>query len=225
MILIGAIVVVLIAAGAVVFVFKTSHKNANSAATTSSQSTSAGHNTSASHGAGSPGHRAKKGRGGADAQTTTTSTSLSPQAQASALSALLTESANDRSDIVQAVSAIANCGDLSSAENTLNMSSTSRQSLLTQIQGMSLNGLPNSSQLTIYLIAAWQNSLSSDQSYARWAADELNSGCSDNDTSDANYQAAQTTDAQSTSNKSSFAALWNPVATSYGLPTVTTASF
>jgi hypothetical protein len=161
----------------------------------------------------------------ATTSSTTTSTQALAAQQAAELSGLLTQSASDRSAIVSAVAAIANCGDLEGAEMTLNDSATSRQSLLNQLQGLTLNALPNNNELTEYLITAWNNSLASDQSYSDWAGDEINDGCTVNDNSDSNYQAAQVTDAQSTSNKSSFAAVWNPIATSYGLPTVTTASF
>jgi hypothetical protein len=162
---------------------------------------------------------------GTTSSTTTTSTQPLAAQQAADLSGLLTQSASDRSAIVSAVASIANCGNLEGAEMTLNDSASSRQSLLSQLQGLTLNALPNNNALTEYLITAWNNSLASDQSYSAWAGDEINDGCVDNDNSDPNYQAAQVTDAQSTSNKSSFAALWNPIATSYGLPTVTTSSF
>jgi hypothetical protein len=142
------------------------------------------------------------------------------QAEATQLSGLLTQSGNDRSAIVAAVSSIANCGDLQGAENTLNSSASNRQSLLGQLQGLNLSQLPNSTQLVQYLTAAWNSSIASDQSYAGWAGDEINNGCTNNDTSDANYQNAQVSDSQSTANKTSFAALWNPIATSYNLPTV-----
>jgi hypothetical protein len=65
----------------------------------------------------------------------------------------------------------------------------------------------------------------SDQSYAAWATDEINNGCTVNDDSDLNCQNAQPSDGLSTANKTSFAALWNPVASQYNVPTVTQSSF
>jgi hypothetical protein len=147
------------------------------------------------------------------------------QQQASALSGLLGQSANDRAAIVAAVADIGDCGDLYGDETTLNDAYSSRESLLTQLQSLDLSALPGGSQLNTYLTNAWQASASSDQSYANWAADELNAGCTVNDRSDINYQNAQVSDGQSTQNKTNFAAAWNPIASSYGLPTVTASSF
>ncbi len=156
---------------------------------------------------------------------TTLPTQPLAQQQATQLSGLLTQSANDRSAINAAVSSIGNCGNLIGAQTALTASATSRQSLLNQLQRTNLTALPGSGQLTQFLTAAWNNSEASDQSYANWASDEISRGCSPNDTADLNYQNAQVSDGQSTSNKTSFAALWNPIAATYNLPTVTQASF
>lgn len=167
----------------------------------------------------------------ANSPRTTQSTATTPptqplaQQQATQLSGLLTQSANDRSAIDTAVSSISSCGNLVGAQSALNASATSRQSLLNQLQRTNLTALPGSGQLTQFLTAAWNNSEASDQSYANWASDEISRGCTPNDTADLNYQNAQVSDGQSTSNKTSFAALWNPIASSYNLPTVTPASF
>jgi hypothetical protein len=144
--------------------------------------------------------------------------------QATALSGLLGQSANDRAAIVGAVADIGNCGYLYRDETTLNDAYGSRESLLGQLQSLDLSLLPGGSQLNTYLTNSWRASASSDHSYANWASDELNSGCTVNDHSDVNYQNAQVSDGQSTANKSSFAAAWNPIASSYGLPTVTASS-
>jgi hypothetical protein len=146
------------------------------------------------------------------------------QEHATELSGLLSQSANDRSAIVGAVADIANCGDFSTDETTLSDAYASRESLLSQLQSLDLAALPGGSQLNTYLTNAWQDSASSDQSYAKWASDLMTSGCTVNDDSDVNFQNAQVSDGQSTANKTSFAALWNPIASSYGLPTVTASS-
>jgi hypothetical protein len=154
------------------------------------------------------------------ASSTTPSTQASAQGQAAALSGLLTQSANDRAAIDAATQSITNCGNIQSADTTLDASASSRQSLLNQLQGLKLTALPSGTQLTGFLTAAWTNSEASDKSYAAWAADEISNGCTPGDTSDLNFQNAQVTDAQSTSNKTSFANLWNTIAPTYNLPTV-----
>jgi hypothetical protein len=97
--------------------------------------------------------------------------------------------------------------------------------LLSTLQQESFIALPNSLELIEYLIGAWNNSIASDQSYAQWAGDEIANGCSTNDTTDPNFEAAQTTDAASTNAKEHFVALWNPIASTYDLPTLTPLSF
>jgi hypothetical protein len=142
------------------------------------------------------------------------------EAEAQQLSTLLSKSAQDRNEIVGAVSEITNCGNLSDAQNTLQLAETSRQSLLDQLGTMQLGALPNSAALVQALQSAWQASLQSDSSYAAYAGDELSNfnGCVSNDPNDSNAQSAAASDARATTAKTQFVGLWNPIATSYGLP-------
>jgi len=152
--------------------------------------------------------------------TTTTTTDPVAETQAQQLSSLLANSAEDRSEIVSAVSQITSCGDLSAAQATLDQAETSRQGLLDQLGTMQLGSLPNSAALVQALQSAWQASLSSDSSYAAYAGDEMSNfnGCVPNDPNDTNAQAAARSDAQATAAKTEFVALWNPIAVTYGLP-------
>jgi hypothetical protein len=152
--------------------------------------------------------------------TTTTTTTIPPSQAATNLSNLLAQSSGDRSAIVSAVGAISSCQDLGADEQTLNDAAGNRQDLLNSLNALNLSSLPNGSQLLQALVGAWTNSKASDQSYAAWAADEIN-GCTPNDTTDLNYQKAQGSDSQSTMFKTTFANLWNPIAMQYNLPTVT----
>ncbi len=148
----------------------------------------------------------------------------SPKQEATQLSDLLVQSSSDRMAIVNAVSDIGSCQDLVGDDQTLTNAASNRQTLLTQLSALNLSGLPNNTQLSQALAGAWTASKASDQFYSKWANDEL-AGCSSNNTSDPNYQNAQTTDAQSTADKTIFSNLWNPIANQYGLPQVTPTSF
>ena len=150
--------------------------------------------------------------------TSTTVAATSQEAQA--LSALLSNSAVDRSEIVSAVQQITSCGDLVEAQGTLDQAAASRQSLLNQLGQMQLGSLPNSSELSQALQSAWQASLASDNAYAAYAGDEISNfnGCTPNDSGDSNAQAAATADSQATAAKTTFVNLWNPIAATYGLP-------
>jgi hypothetical protein len=151
---------------------------------------------------------------------TTQPPTTSPREQAAEnLSALLTQSVTDRSSIVAAVADVTNCGPtLNQDPQTLENAATSRQNLLTELANLSgASNLPQN--LIANLTGAWQSSMKADQAYAKWAQDELSNGCTKNDFSDSNYQAAIGPDGQATTYKQAFVSLWNPIGTQYGLPT------
>jgi hypothetical protein len=144
---------------------------------------------------------------------------LAPRQQAAqALAALLAQSGTDRAAVTQAVSAVAACSpDLSQDETIFNNAASSHQALLGK-----LAVLPDRSALPATMLGdlttGWQASGEADQDFARWTQDEISQGCSTNDQSDANFQAATVPDDQATTGKKAFAALWTPIATEYGLP-------
>lgn len=141
------------------------------------------------------------------------------QVAAQGLAGLLSQSVEDRSAIVNAVSDVTNCGpNLSQDPQTFDSAAASRQSLLSD-----LASLPDRSALPAQMLAsldgAWQASVAADQDFAQWAQDELAQGCTPNDQSDSNFQAAAGPDGQATVDKQAFVGLWNPIATQYGLTT------
>ena len=109
----------------------------------------------------------------------TSTPALSARQEAGSLNALLINSSSDRAGIVSATSDIANCGNLSQDQATLQSSGQSRQSLLQQLSQLDTAQLPNATQLVPALTAAWQASLQADNSYAAWASDLEQSGCAD----------------------------------------------
>jgi hypothetical protein len=93
---------------------------------------------------------------------------------------------------------------------------TSRQALLTK-----LAALPGQAALPTAVVTdltgALQASIAADQAYAKWANDELAKTCVPNDTADPGFQATVTPNQQATTDKTQFAAAWQPVAAKYGL--------
>jgi hypothetical protein len=135
------------------------------------------------------------------------------------LAGLLAQSVTDRSSIVAAVNDVSQCGpNLHRDPQIFQAAVTSRQNLLSR-----LTSLPDRWALPAPMVAAltsaWQNSIKADQHYAQWAQDEMSNGCTSNNTSDPNAQAAAGPDAQATAGKQTFVSGWNPIATRYGLPT------
>jgi hypothetical protein len=86
-----------------------------------------------------------------------------------------------------------------------------------------LGALPDANALPAQMIQdldnAWRSSYQADQAFAGWASDENSNGCTANDTADANYQDATGPDKQATADKQAFVAMWNPIASQYGLTT------
>lgn len=196
------LVAVLIAGGTAVtlFVLHSSRGAHASAATDKASRRSAGHSSSTS--------------------TSSAPSALPPRQQAAQnLAALLTQSVADRRSVAQAASDVSRCGpSLSQDAQTFTSAATSRQNLLNQLASLpDRSALPP--QLLQALTSAWQASAQADQDLAQWVQDETSQGCSTDDNSDANYQAATAPDAQATTDKKAFASLWDPIAADYGLST------
>jgi len=148
-------------------------------------------------------------------QTGGTSTG-DPRSAAVAVDRLLVASEGSRSSVQQAVGQIASCADVTAAVQALQVAAADREQLLTKLGGLDLSALPRS--MVDDLTGSWLSSLDSDISYARWGQDENQSGCTADDYSDSNYQAAIGTDSQASASKGAFLAVWDPLAQTNGLP-------
>ncbi len=154
----------------------------------------------------------------ASASTSKSAGEPAQEAAAQGLAGLLAQSVTDRSSIVAAANDVMGCGpNLRRDPQTFASAVTSRQNLLGRLA--SLPGRPAlSAPMLAALTSAWQNSIKADQDYAQWAQDEIANGCTANNQTDPNAQAATGPDNQATIGKKTFAGLWDPIATKYGLP-------
>jgi hypothetical protein len=142
---------------------------------------------------------------------------VTEQQAAKGVSVLLARSASDRTAITRAANDVSACGtDLAADLGTFDSSATSRKAMLS-----SLSALPSRATLPAALLsdlaAAWQASIVADQSYARWASDELAKPCVRGDTSDPGFQATIAPNASATQDKTAFVDGWNQIAARYGL--------
>jgi hypothetical protein len=156
---------------------------------------------------------------GTPAPTPTSGTTESQAA--TALAGLLSQSSSDRTAIQQAYNDVSNCGpQLTQDQQTFQNAAGSRQGLLNQ-----LSKLPGAKTLPAAMLSdlagAWQASQQADQDYAQWAGNQSANGCTQQSYSDPAYMAAATPNNQATADKTSFVALWNPIAQQYGLATYT----
>ncbi|MFC7219165.1 hypothetical protein ACFQLX_13455 [Streptomyces polyrhachis] len=149
------------------------------------------------------------------------------KAQAEKLSRLLATSNDSRTSVIRAVEDIKQCENLDGAAADLRAAARQRTALVTRLQALPIDKVPDSARLSESLTAAWRASAAADSHYANWA-DQMKRGkrgCGDDDEDD---REARTTsekrsgDRQSgiaSQNKQQAAQLWNPTARRYGLPT------
>jgi hypothetical protein len=155
----------------------------------------------------------------ANSTSASSSAPTSEQQAATSLAGLLAQSGQDRNAINAAATDVNQCGPtLSQDPQTFQNAASSRQKLLSH-----LASLPGSSTLPPAMLQAltggWQASESADQDLGKWAQDEVSRGCTQNDDTDTNYQAAGAPDRQATTDKKAFVSQWNSIASQYGLKT------
>ncbi|WP_275672755.1 hypothetical protein [Streptomyces anulatus] len=140
--------------------------------------------------------------------------------QAEALDKLLADSNNSRAAVISAVEKIKSCKELDRANTDLKGAAQQRRDLVTRLDALTVDKLPNNAELTASLNRAWKASAAADEHYATWArqAKKNKSVCkggqarSTNETAKANQQSGVATQAKREASR-----LWNEIAAKYGL--------
>ncbi len=157
----------------------------------------------------------------AEAEPTTEAAPPDPaKPQAEALDKLLADSNNSRSAVISAVEKIKSCKDLDRADTDLKGAAQQRRDLVTRLEGLTVDKLPQNAELTASLNRAWKASAAADEHYATWArqAKKNKSVCkggqarSTSETAKANQQSGVATEAKREASK-----LWNAIAAKYAL--------
>lgn len=142
------------------------------------------------------------------------------QPQAVQLDKLLADSNDSRAAVIKAVEDIKGCSNLDQAATDLRDAARQREGLVTRLQELKVDQLPNDAKLTAALTKAWKSSAEADNSYAAWA-DDIKS-----DDDKCRNGKARTTRNASEGNKASgdatraketAAGLWNSIAAKYDL--------
>ncbi|MEV7903436.1 hypothetical protein [Streptomyces anulatus] len=140
--------------------------------------------------------------------------------QAEALDKLLADSNNSRAAVISAVEKIKSCKELDQANTDLKGAAQQRRDLVTRLEALTVDKLPQNAELTASLNRAWKASAAADEHYATWArqAKKNKSVCkggqarSTSETAKANQQSGVATQAKREASK-----LWNEIAAKYGL--------
>ena len=137
------------------------------------------------------------------------------QQQADAVYALVKQAGTLRDDISNAVGQLKAC-DISSATTEINATATARAAAAAKVATLPVSKISGGSSVVSALQAAWQDSATSDQDYAKAAADFASGSCSEKKVEDdANYQAAVGGSGTSESAKNNAATVWNQVMANY----------
>ncbi|MEU9762491.1 hypothetical protein [Streptomyces sp. NPDC047985] len=140
--------------------------------------------------------------------------------QAEALDKLLADSNNSRSAVIGAVEKTKNCQDLDQAVTDLKEAARQRRDLVTRLQGLSVDKLPDHERLTAALTKAWQASASADDHYAAWAeqAKQGKKVCKHGKArTTSQTQQATVRSGEASQAKQEASGLWNTIASKYGL--------
>ncbi|THA29325.1 hypothetical protein E6R18_24820 [Streptomyces sp. A1277] len=139
--------------------------------------------------------------------------------QAEELDKLLADSNNSRAAVIDAVEKTKSCTDLDKAVSDLKGAAKQRRDLVTRLEGLTLDKLPNHAQLTTALTKAWQASASADDHYAAWArqakSKKVCKGGHARTTS--HTQQATVKSGEASKAKQQAAGLWNAIAAEYDL--------
>ncbi|MEU7552419.1 hypothetical protein AB0B01_08650 [Streptomyces sp. NPDC044571] len=142
------------------------------------------------------------------------------RSQAVQLDKLLADSNDSRAAVIRAVDDIKGCRNLGQAANDLRDAARQREQLVTRLQDLKIDQLPDNAKLADSLTKAWQASADADNSYAAWADDVSGEkkGCKDGQAkSTGNAAQGNKSSGEATKAKESAATLWNAIAAKYNL--------
>ncbi|MCQ6553835.1 hypothetical protein NPS70_11605 [Streptomyces sp. C10-9-1] len=139
--------------------------------------------------------------------------------QAEALDELLADSNDSRAAVIRSVENIKKCTELDQAAADLKDAAEQRRGLVTRLDGLAVDELPDHARLTAALTEAWQASASADDHYAAWAKQVKGKrGCKDGQARTTSHTAqGNRASGEATRAKDEAAALWNAIAREHGL--------
>ncbi|MFI5766360.1 hypothetical protein ACIA8F_36180 [Streptomyces sp. NPDC051563] len=142
------------------------------------------------------------------------------QPQAVQLDKLLADSNDSRAAVIKAVEDIKGCSNLDQAAVDLRDAARQREELVTRLQELKVDKLPDNAKLTAALTKAWKSSAEADNSYASWADDLKSDGdkCKDGKAkSTGNASDGNKASGDATRAKENASGMWNAIAGKYGL--------
>lgn len=159
----------------------------------------------------------------------TTATGRPPGAVTmTALASHLAQSAAVRPIVQPAIDRVRSCAESpSTGQAAMQQAISTRQHIVTELQGLSPAGLPSGEQLISTLTGAMQNSVIADRYYQSWMTDFAAAGspCSSDPSQNPNFAAGQEASVKANADKNAFLRIWNPLAPRYGQRTYSATEF
>ncbi|MFE3737975.1 hypothetical protein [Streptomyces sp. NPDC059134] len=139
--------------------------------------------------------------------------------QATELDKLLADSSSSRESVINAVNSIRTCDNLGQAATDLHAAAEQRRGLVTRLDALTVDKLPQHTELTSSLTDAWEASASADDHYAAWAKQVgKKKGCKDGQARVTSERSkGDRASGEATAAKKKASGLWNGIATKYGL--------
>ncbi|WP_224349935.1 hypothetical protein [Streptomyces olivaceus] len=139
--------------------------------------------------------------------------------QAVELDKLLAESGTGRTTVINAVGDVKSCENLPEAAEDLREAAKQRNGLVESLSKLSVDKLPQHTELTTALTKAWKASASADDHYAAWADQAAGKkGCKKGQArTTKETQAGNRESGTASKEKTKAAGLWNAIAKKYGL--------
>ncbi|MFD7028315.1 hypothetical protein ACFWAR_09815 [Streptomyces sp. NPDC059917] len=140
--------------------------------------------------------------------------------QAVQLDKVLADSNDSRATVIRAVDDVRSCKNLAQSAEDLRDAARKREELVTKLQELKTDKLPDHAKLTAALTKAWKSSGSADQYYASWADEAAGDRktCKDGKAkSTGNANNGDKASGEATKAKESASGMWNKIATQYGL--------
>ncbi|WP_051796438.1 hypothetical protein [Streptomyces sp. NRRL S-87] len=142
------------------------------------------------------------------------------RAQAVQLDKLLEDSGGSRDQVIAAVDNIKKCDDLEQAGSDLRDAARQREELITRLEELKVDQLPDHDKLASALTKAWKYSASADKNYAEWAdqVDGSKKYCKGGHArTTGNTRDGNKASGQASAYKEQAAVLWNRIAAKYDL--------
>ena len=149
--------------------------------------------------------------------------------QAAALQGLLQQAITDHQTVISAVQDVQACGTgegFDADVSALTQAGADRSEIAGQVGQAPVDALGGGQEATQALVTALTESAAADNAFAAWARDVSNGQCDGQaPTGGKNYKDGESASTRAGNAKEKFVSLWNPIASEYGLQTITSDDF